>query len=300
MTSRNRETLRHYFSDGKLPTEKHFSDLIDSMLNMTDEGFSKTAEHGVEIFTPAGHDALISFFRDRNPNSRKSYLTFGVENERREQLLFQVGEDQDQGENESIKRTPVLTLDAILHDNEDGSAPNAQPTQRVGINQQNPSAELDVNGVLRTCGRIGGIEPENPDELVADGKWHDIKISSPLQGCQAFEIMAGVGLAQSGRFAMLHAIAMNTFNPSDSWFRSLFNGLWSRKKIRQTSAYYNRRCDQLELRWQGGSGRDAVYKLQIRSRCSYDDDPPRIQCQLTRLWFDPYMNNSVVKPKTKS
>lgn len=300
MTSRNRETLRHYFGDGKLPTEKHFSDLIDSMLNMTDEGFSKTAEHGVEIFTPAAHDALISFFRYRNPNSRKSYLTFGTENERREQLRFQIGEDQDDGDNVSVDRIPVLTLEAIRQDNEDGVASNAPPLQRVGINQQNPSTELDVNGVLSAHGRKGGIEPENPDQLLADGNWHDIKITPPLQGCQAFEVMAGVGLAQSGRFAMLYAIALNTFNPSDGWFRSLFDGFWSRKKIRQTSAYYSRRCDQLELRWGGSSGRDAIYRLQVRSRCAYNDDPPLIQCQLTRLWFDPHMKMSAVKPKAKS
>ena len=94
--------------------------------------------------------------------------------------------------------------------------------------------------------------------------------------------------------------ALNTFNPSDGWFRSLFDGFWSRKKIRQTSAYYSRRCDQLELRWGGNSGRDAIYRLQIRSRCAYDGDPPLIQCQLTRLWFDPHMKMSAVKPKAKS
>ena len=37
MTTRNRETLRGFFSAGRLPTQDHFGDLIESMLNMDDE-----------------------------------------------------------------------------------------------------------------------------------------------------------------------------------------------------------------------------------------------------------------------
>ncbi|WP_211944299.1 hypothetical protein, partial [Cupriavidus campinensis] len=67
MTSRNRESLKRYFREGALPDEDHFADLIDSMLNMSDEGFRKTVERGFEVYSAAGHDALISFFRDHDP-----------------------------------------------------------------------------------------------------------------------------------------------------------------------------------------------------------------------------------------
>ena len=287
MASRNRETLRNYFRDGKLPSEHHFSDLVDSMLNMVDEGFRKSADHGVEISTPAGHDALISFYRDRSPNSAKSTISFGGEAENHEQILFNVGASRADAEADRRDRVPVLTLDA----SSGGDADAAALVQRVGINQRNPGSELDVRGVIRSEGRMGALAPQSADSLLADGTWHDI--TPPMRGCQAFEVMAGVGQEHSGKFALLHAVALNTFNLAGGLIRQVVDRFFSRKRIRRTSAYYSRRCDQLELRWHGGSGRDGDYRLQIRSRCAYEKEV-RIQCYLTRLWFDPRMKNCVV------
>jgi len=289
MASRNRETLRNYFRDGKLPSEHHFSDLVDSMLNMVDEGFRKSADHGVEISTPAGHDALISFYRDRSPNSAKSTISFGGEAENHEQILFNIGASRADAEADRRDRVPVLTLDA----SSGGDADAAALVQRVGINQRNPGAELDVRGVIRSEGRMGALAPQSADSLLADGTWHDI--TPPMRGCQAFEVMAGVGQEHSGKFALLHAVALNTYNPAGGLIRQVVDRFFSRKSIRRTSAHYSRRCDQLELRWQGGSGRDGDYRLQIRSRCAYGNGKEvRIQCYLTRLWFDPHMKNCAV------
>ena len=49
MAKQNRETLKRFFSAGKLPSEEHFADLIDSSLNVTDEGFSKSEDFGFEV-----------------------------------------------------------------------------------------------------------------------------------------------------------------------------------------------------------------------------------------------------------
>ena len=35
----NRQTLKNYFKKGGFATEKHFVDLIDSSLNVVDDGF---------------------------------------------------------------------------------------------------------------------------------------------------------------------------------------------------------------------------------------------------------------------
>jgi hypothetical protein len=188
---------------------------------------------------------------------------------------------------------------------------------------------LDVKGVLRATGRIGGYEaqvkdtppandathaagkaasgaeatkgsaksPKPSDEgskpsdkasekspVLADGEWH--YITDPLEGCQGFEVMAGVGGApRSGRYALLHAIALSTFNPARGWFSFLRR---DRKKIRTTEAYFSGRCDRLELRWLGTSGDGALYRLAIRSRCHYGAGV-KIQFHITQLWFDAHM-----------
>jgi hypothetical protein len=176
------------------------------------------------------------------------------------------------------------------------------PEGRVGIGTTTPQDELDVPGIIRAGGRRGQeAHPQvvngQPDHLVADGKFH--ALTPDLHGCQAFEVVAGVGLPESGRFALLHAVALNTFNPI--WWDNLF-GL--KKRIRHTHAYYLRSVDRLQLRWvpssdnpTRGHGEQATYQLKIRTRRDYlggkrlrgevrlEDEVP-IRAFVTRLWFD--------------
>ncbi|HUG26163.1 hypothetical protein [Piscinibacter sp.] len=263
MTSRNRETLRNFFDDGKLPTRDHFGDLIDSMLNMSDEGFRKSAENGVEVATPVGYDALISFYREQSAKTALWSMSYGGD---RDQLLFQHG---SVGASRGLP--PVLALDA---------------RDRVGINTAEPRHALDVAGVVAAQGRLGTFESAAAQPLLADGEWHDL--TDVLQGCQAFEVMAGAGHPGGGRFALMQAVALNTFNPTSGWFDFLSR----KKRIRCHNAWYGRRCDKLELRWNGSSGRNASYTLQIRSKCDYGPGV-RIKAHLTRLWFDETMQEGV-------
>jgi hypothetical protein len=257
MTVRNRDTLRSFFGAGMLPTQDHFGDLVDSMLNMSDEGFRKSAENGVEISAPANYDALLSLYRDDNLRSALWSVSFGA---RRDSLVFRPGNVAARPE-----APAVLTLDA---------------ERRVGIGTAAPQHALDVAGVVASDGRVGRApEPELAKTLKADGRWH--AVTGPLTGCQAFEVMAGAGRPGGGRFALLRATALNTYNPPAGWL-DLFAG---RRRIRAQSMWYGRRCDQLELRWSGSSGRDASYCLEMRSKCDYGADVP-IRATLTRLWFD--------------
>jgi len=61
-TASNRETLKNFFRQGSLPTEEHFGDLIDSTLNIIDDGFSQSADNGIEITRLGTKQRLISFF----------------------------------------------------------------------------------------------------------------------------------------------------------------------------------------------------------------------------------------------
>jgi hypothetical protein len=285
MTSRSRDSLKAYFSEGALPTEDHFSDLVDSMLNMSDEGFRKTVENGFEVYAPIGHDALISFYRDEIPEAPLWGIGFGGA---RDQLRIDnpAGVRQPDADNtttpdlQNAPGAPLLCLDLA---------------QRVGIRTETPEAELDVSGAIRSTGRRGAYQRQQPEPLLANGQWQDL--SDDLSGCQAFEITAGAGHSGTGRFGMIHAVALNTYNPT----LGVFEFLNRRRGIRSTHGYYSRRCDRLELRWLGSHGRDGSYRLQIRTRCNFssgspdktkddkDKFPIRIQAHVTQLWFDPHM-----------
>ena len=253
MTTRNRETLRGFFSAGMLPTQDHFGDLIESMLNMDDEGFRKSEKNGVEISTPAGYDALMSFYRDQNKHTALWSVAYGGKHE---QLVF-----HSASVTAAADTAPVLALDA---------------RNRVGIGTDDPQQKLDVAGVIACDGRIGRAPAR---QAMADGEWHNL--TDPLRGCQAFEVMAGAGRPNGGRFALLHATALNAYNPGFSWV-DLFG---VRRRIRQQSMWYGRRCDQLELRWSGVGRHDKRYTLQVRSKCDYGSNVP-IRATLTSLWQD--------------
>ena len=65
MTRRTRQMLQEQFKYGKMPTEEDFSDLIESMLNMLDEGFDKTPEAGFKV-AQLRDGKLVSFYKDIN------------------------------------------------------------------------------------------------------------------------------------------------------------------------------------------------------------------------------------------
>lgn len=275
MTSRNRESLKRYFREGALPDEDHFADLIDSMLNMSDEGFRKTVEHGFEVYSPLGHDALISFFRDQDPERPAWRIELGGA---RDALLIQgrdAPEDADEtgGTPGASGGQPASQRPALLYLDQD---------RRIGVGNEQPRTMLDVAGTVRSTGREGAYAREHPVTLRADGSWQDL--TDDLGGCQAFEIVAGAGMRGKGRFGLVHAIAINTYNPT----LGLFDFLNRKRGIRCTHGFYSRRCDRLQLRWVGTSGRNANYRLQIRTGCDFGPDV-RIQAQLTQLWSDVHM-----------
>lgn len=260
MTTRNRATLRGYFSAGKLPTQDNFGDLIESMLNMDDEGFRKSEKNGFEISTLQKNDALISFYREQDKQKALWSIAYGNADE----LVFNApGLDSATG----AKAPPVPVLALDRH-------------QRVGVGTAEPKQALDVVGTIVCTARIGRApDPRERLQAMADGEWHDL--TGNLQGCQAIEVMACAGYRKSGRCAMLHATALNTGNPRLSWL-DLF-GL--RRRIRQQSMWFGKRCDQLELRWAAADGRAAGYKLQVRSKCNYGPGVA-IRATLTHLWVD--------------
>lgn len=279
MTKRNRNTLAGNFADGEMPTQEAFADLIDSMVNIVDDGFDKSPQDGLKLAQLNNHSKLVSFYDEITVKEALWSISFtmsGYDSDAgRKSLNFSCGGDD---------KNAGLTL-ASAPQAADAEDESTQPI-RVGINKNSPDYELDVNGVIAADGRIGRAGKKEK-QVRADGNWHPI--ITGLDGCQAFEIMAGVGKKRSGRYALLHAYALNTFNASPGWFS------WKRGKIVSHQAHYSSRCDQIDLRW---TGKTNDYSLEMRTRCNFEQNPDEqiyIRYYITRLWFDPFMESCVVQ-----
>lgn len=260
MRKRDRQTLKNYFKRGALPSEEQFSDLIESSLNMLDDGFSRSPANGIEIATHGERDRLVTFFRGTQPTDAKWSLGFRDDQDR---LHFLPRMDEE--------ARPALTV---------------APEGCVGVNRGDPAWALDVNGVVRAEGRIGGQLTEETS-APADGEWHDI--SGPLRGCNALEIMAGVGKKATGKYALMHAFALNTFQPRGIFF----NFLNRKNRITYHQAYYLSRRDKLKLEWFSAPDH---YRLRIRTNSDFGEGV-RIRYFITRLWFDEDMSECWHNPQ---
>ncbi|MFZ4877731.1 hypothetical protein ACL9RI_21835 [Janthinobacterium sp. Mn2066] len=256
MTRRRRSMLKEQFEKGKMPTQEDFADLIDSMLSMLDEGFEKTQEAGFKI-AQLRDGKLLSFYQDIGSGTPMWSLDLDKANS---DLSFK-----------DKRAHPVLTL---------ASSVDAEGVERsaVGIRQSQPRHELDVAGTVASHARVG-----RSGELAvpADGNWYDV--TETLTGCQAWEVMAGVGARDSdGRYALMHAFAMNAFGA---------NG-----EITYHQSHFGNKCSRIELRWQrADAARPFEFVLQMRVGCSYGEDI-WIKYHMTQLWQDTLMLDSEDKP----
>ena len=264
MANKNRETLARYFSKGALPSEDQFRDLIDSALIKEDDGFDKSPLNGWEIRLIGDHDRLISFLRDNAVKQAAWSISYDKTTDR---LLFvkpTVG-----GEARSV----------VVFD----------PAGRLGVNTREPRCELDVAGVIAAEGRLGGNPYRERQKTVpADGAWHPI--TDELEGCQAFEVMAGAGKKNSGMYALMQAVAINAYNPKGLFF----NFLRRKNRIRYNQAFYLARGHKIQLRWENRDNNK--YVLAMRTNCHYGQNglgkPILIRYYLTQLWFDSQMEES--------
>ncbi|MFT4925247.1 MAG: hypothetical protein ACI8WB_001339 [Phenylobacterium sp.] len=280
MAKRNRSTLRNYFRSGAMPSAEHFADLVDSSLNTLEEGFDKTDKEGLKISALADNPRLVSYYRDTGPD--KVLWSIGYDKQI-DTLLFH---------NQKQSKPAIQSGEEADEENAGQAALSLSQQGLVGINRNRPSQALDVNGVVKSSGRMG----DQTKAVPADGKWHNISVK--LEGCQAFEVVAGVGIKRSGRYALVHATAVNTCNPSGLWF----NLLGRKNRITCSQSYYNASSDKLKLRWFKAPvepDTDKNYRpyfLQIRSNTDYGEGL-FIRCHMTQLWFDQYMQDSLLAPE---
>ena len=257
MTKKDRTTLKAFFRDGALPTAEHYRDLIDSGVNQIEDGYSKTPTDGLRLTSVGGSLRVLSLYENLSAQEASWVIDHGKENS---SLHFKRGTAQK---------------DAGI---------SFSPKGRLGVRTDTPEWALDIDGVQRSRGRIGFATDQIP-HVPADGDWHDI--TDEMTGCQAFEVMAGVGgEPNKGRYSMVHAIAMNAYHPRN-W---VLNWLFRRRKIKAQTAMYGSYADRIRLRWVATPNRHH-FKLQMRTNANFGKDKV-IRYYLTRLWFDPTMAGS--------
>ena len=307
MAQRDRNELKQYFKKGELPTEDKFRDLIESSVNIRDDGFEKTPEDGfkislsnndnpdkkvsrlISIFKSlSGKDAVWSIEYDKaenqllisNPDITKPAMSFstGEQSGSRHSVKTDSGENGEKAKKAEKAEKADNSEKAGFSEN----ANNGDKTEsRIGVNKTSPNYTLDVNGVMAAKGVIGTYG-DNKSLIPADGDWYSI--TGPLTGCHAFDVMAGVGEKGVGRYALVKAIAINTFNPSGL----LSNFLSLKKKIKIYQSYYLSRNYRIKFRWHK---KGDYYFLQMKTKCAYGSGV-RIQYYITNLWFDHDMSQS--------
>ena len=274
MSKQDRTTLKSFFRGGALPTAEHYRDLIDSAVNQVDDGFDKTTTDGMKLASVGSSLRLLSLYQGLG--TREASWTIEHGQAPGKLHLRQGNGAEGFGLAEGAGAGPEEGQpDAALTLTRDG---------RTGLGCEDPAWRLDVAGTARMSGRIGVASPGMPD-VPADGRWHDI--TPAITGCQAFEVMAGTGAERAqGRYALLHAIAMNAFHPRNA----VLNWLFGRRRIRSQTAVYGSYADRLQLRWVAAEPRHH-FKLQLRSSANYGEGKV-IRYYLTRLWFDSLMDGA--------
>jgi hypothetical protein len=208
-----RERILAYFKNGQIPTEKHYSDLINSMIHKEDDGFSKDDQNGFKIYSDEKYNRLMSFYKDSDATDP----------------FFIVSKDKavpDSLRLQSFEQANLKNADdtgIFLHTN-----------GKLGIGKQcDEQYKVDVDGFVGMKGRIGTYKSA---AVKADGNWHPI--ITGLKNGQAFEIIARAGKKGTGKLSIMHATALSAFGPKGG-------------KIRRTNAYFGFFWNKLNLRWTG-------------------------------------------------
>jgi hypothetical protein len=249
---RSRKSLKSIFQKGKLPTEASFSDLIDSTINIIDDGINKSEKFGYEL-SPQGEDkSLLSFFKNLELGEAPiwQFAISGKENE--EGLSFGMPNHPD--------RPTTLFFDKDGH---------------IGVNTLRPVMPLSVDGFIGLKGRIGIFAV---GEVAGDGQYHNIieNVINP----ESFEIVARIdGAVGRGKYAMTHAIALCTY--PNSWFN----------KVKQSNAFFGWPWNRIKLRWKNKDGA-LILQMKTSSHYGIDPEtnaPFKIRFHISKLWDDTYM-----------
>src|SRR5690554_6519235 len=175
-----RDKLKEFFSGGKRPNQQQFEALINSTVNILDDGYSKDKKDGLKI-TPTGDDNIL--------------MSFCAKSQDAPSWIFTIKEDED------LYIETKKQGEYLLHKGEEIPHPslflNARKTVITG--------DVEVQGVKK------GISLDSEKfQPVADGNWHNI--TEDLYGMYAMEITAYItGAKSTGEYALMIAWTTHCF-----------------------------------------------------------------------------------------
>lgn len=237
MAQKNRTELKNFFLKGRTPSQEEFQDLIDSFINVKDDGIYKRKNEYVRI-VEGNNRELVGFFLDLNDEHPDWYISRATEDET---VGFNIGQPTQKAKGQRFRDTSRLFI------SEDGN---------VGLSNTKPVHKLDVNGMIGMTGRQGNYKPGKP--IPADSRWHDLVTGEEgrgLKGYHAFEVLATVEV-KNNNYAITHATCVSSHNRY--WFLGR-----SGRGVTHTQGMFSRWRNKIDLRWQGNMDN---HKLQIRSR----------------------------------
>jgi hypothetical protein len=250
-----RSELKKFFLNGEIPSETHYGHLIDSTINKVDDGFSKDSD-GLHISPSGTEKKLLTLYE--NIDESTPFFHIGYSN------------DQDETSLQFMPSGPAAPNGNKADESKDSFY--FHQGGRLGIGTKSTDKfGLQVRGYTGMEGRIGTF---GSGSVPASGKWQDMPGLVNLNNCNAYEIIARTGWKGTGKFAILHAIAVCAYGPSGG-------------KIRKTSTCFGWAWNKLSLRWTGDK---YDYRLQIRTRRNYGKydgiNYIPIHYHVTKLWED--------------
>lgn len=229
----NRKSLKQLFQNGSRPAEEDFGNLINSMLNVVDDGISKNAADGL-ILAPEGKDSekvmsLYESFQQPEPD-------WSIELGATENRGFTINEPQTSG-----APNPRLFL---------------KKGGNIGVETDEPISTLHVNGILGTNARMGTFLTGT---IPADGSWH--QVIGKQDGCVAYEIVAQVGKVATGKYALAKTTAVSTFGKSKiNSTQAHYGFCWNKIAFRFRGDIHNY---ALQMKTRSNYGTGQVVKFHI-------------------------------------
>lgn len=232
MTKVNRETLKKYFSAGNRPTVSQFTDLVDSVPNIVDDGMARTDKNGLKLSPLNQEGSVIEFYKDIQDNYPVWKITLNSN------MSLTVSQHNE--------KMPALTL---------------YPNGPIKI-----QTDVEIDGTVAARGFTGNYARNSilSQTAKANGQWNTIPLREDKEkdGCRAYRIMAGCGKCNHGKYALLEATAMHCYGKrkriktTQSWFGTHFN----RIKLRW---YEENGHLQLQIRTRSNYGENAAIRYYI-------------------------------------